>query len=194
MAIKSKYKRQRTPSDLPWKSRIVESKMMRPSELEANPENWRTHPRRQMRALTSILDEVGWVTRVIYNQRTKRMIDGHARVELALAKGEAEIPVDIVDLSEREERLVLLTLDPSGALAGHNDGQLEALMVAAEQEMGSLLDDVFDLEAVDDNEDEEDDVKIDQSFQLVVTVENEKQQLELIEYVQSKGYKCRALI
>jgi hypothetical protein len=148
--------------------------MMDPAALDANPENWRTHPKRQLRALTGILDEVGWVTRVIFNRRTNRMVDGHARVKLALAKGEKEIPVDVVDLSESEERLVLLTLDPSGALAGQNEDHLE------------------------DADDEETDgsvgAELDTSFKLVVTVDNEEQQLELIEWVQAKGYKCRALI
>ena len=51
------------------------------------------------------------------NRRTGYVIDGHARVALALTRKEASVPVLYVDLSPDEERLVLATFDPIGALA-----------------------------------------------------------------------------
>ena len=38
------------------------------------------------------------------------------------------------------------------------------------------------------------DVKVDTSFQVVITVESEDDQLAVIEWAQENGYKCRALI
>ena len=52
------------------------------------------------------------------NQRSGFVVDGHARVALALSRGEATVPVLYVDLEPEEEALVLATLDPISAMAG----------------------------------------------------------------------------
>lgn len=111
-----------------WKNRIVESGMIAPSAIEGHPENWRTHPQHQREALTGALRELGWIQQVVLNKRTGYLIDGHLRVALALEAKESEIPVLYVDLSEDEERLALLTLDPIAALAETNREALTTLL------------------------------------------------------------------
>lgn len=96
-------------------------------QLLANPHNWRIHPKNQQDALTGVLDQVGWVQRVIVNQRTGFVVDGHARVALSISRGE-KVPVVYVDLSEQEEALVLATLDPIAAMAGKDDDILRSLV------------------------------------------------------------------
>jgi hypothetical protein len=54
-----------------------------PAELAENPRNWRTHPEAQTRALADVMAEVGWAGALLYNERTRRLIDGHARRKLA---------------------------------------------------------------------------------------------------------------
>ena len=100
-----------------WRSRIVETGTASPSDLTANPKNWRKHPRSQADALSGVLDEVGWVQDVIVNRRTGNLVDGHLRVEIAAKTGQTEIPVTYVDLSEAEEALILATFDPISAMA-----------------------------------------------------------------------------
>lgn len=129
------------------RNRIVGDGIANPRELQANPENWRTHPARQLDALRGILASVGWVQRVIVNKNTGFILDGHARVELAAANGETEIPVVFVDLEPDEERLVLATLDPIGALAGTDTSQLEALLDSVSTDdpaLQALLDELRD--------------------------------------------------
>lgn len=111
-----------------WRSRIVEQRMIPVADLHKNSKNWRRHPRAQKRALEGLLGEVGVVQGVIYNKHTERLIDGHLRVELAKKHGATEIPVTVVDLTEAEERLVLATLDPVGAMANTDDKQLSELL------------------------------------------------------------------
>ncbi len=53
-----------------WRSRIVGHAEVPPTELTANPRNWRKHPKAQQDALADVLDRVGWVQDVIVNQRT----------------------------------------------------------------------------------------------------------------------------
>ena len=111
-----------------WKNRIVGSDDVAPDQLVANPKNWRTHPGSQRDALRGSLGTVGWVQQVMVNQRTGHVVDGHARVEEALSKGEPTVPVLFVDLSEAEEALVLATLDPITAMASTDAGKLAELL------------------------------------------------------------------
>jgi hypothetical protein len=62
------------------------------------------------------------------NRRTGFVVDGHARVEEALSRDEATVPVLYVDLSPDEEALVLATLDPIGAMATRDDARLQELL------------------------------------------------------------------
>ena len=112
----------------PWRSRILGEGEEAPDQLLANPRNWRIHPKAQQDALAGILSEVGWVQRVIVNQRTGHMVDGHARVALAISRNEPTVPVVYVDLSEEEEAAVLATFDPLSAMAVADTEQLDALL------------------------------------------------------------------
>ncbi len=111
-----------------WRSRIVGHAEVAPADLVPNPRNWRTHPADQQRALAGALAEVGWVTEVIVNRTTGHLVDGHLRLELALAGGEPTVPVTYVELTEAEESLVLATLDPIGAMADAEAQALDALL------------------------------------------------------------------
>lgn len=108
-----------------------------PTTLEKNPRNWRIHPGSQREAVADLLGEVGWAGALLYNEKTGRLIDGHLRLDLALrqaqdvADGES-VPVLIGSWTEEQERLILATLDPTGALAEADDGQLADLINAIE--------------------------------------------------------------
>ncbi len=124
-----------------WKNRIIETAEMKVSDLKANPKNWRKHPTAQQNALAGVLDEVGWVTQVIWNRRTGHLIDGHLRVELAAKRKEKTVPVNVVDLSEEEEAMILATFDPISAMAEADKQMLAGLMesIATENEQVSAL-------------------------------------------------------
>ena len=134
-----------TPKATPWRNRIVRTGEEAPDQLLANPRNWRIHPKHQQNVLTGVLESVGWVTHVIVNERTGHVVDGHARVGLAISRNEPTVPVTYVDLTEQEEALVLATLDPISALAGSDKDTFGELMRWVETEDVSvqrLLDDL----------------------------------------------------
>ncbi len=108
-------------------NRIVAYGTKPADQFQANPMNWRTHPEAQRTALAGILESVGWAAPVIENVRTGHLIDGHERVWQALQAG-VEVPYVQVDVSENEERTLLTTLDPIGALADTDREKLAALM------------------------------------------------------------------
>lgn len=112
----------------PWRSRIVGHGEEAPDQLLANPRNWRIHPRGQQQALAGVLTEVGWVQDVIVNKTTGHVVDGHARVSIAISRSEPTVPVVYVELSPEEEQKVLATFDPLGAMAGADREQLEGLL------------------------------------------------------------------
>lgn len=101
---------------MPIKNRVVSQGEKSADEFNFNPLNWRKHSKAQLNALKAILDDIGWVQNVIVNERTGHLIDGHARIELAL-KTKDFVPYINVDLSEDEEKLILATFDPISAMA-----------------------------------------------------------------------------
>jgi ParB-like chromosome segregation protein Spo0J len=121
-----------------WRSRIVGTGTEDPTQLVANPRNWRIHPEGQQDALGSVLDEVGWVGQVLVNRTTGHVVDGHLRVELALARDEPEVPVLYVELTEQEEALVLASLDPLSAMAAADEDKLRGLLAEVTIEQADL--------------------------------------------------------
>lgn len=125
-----------------WQNRIVGEGVESPTQLLANPSNWRIHPKHQQDALTAVLDKVGWVQRVIVNKRTAHIVDGHLRVSLAISRNEPSVPVVYVDLSEDEERAVLATIDPLSAMAATDGAKLAELLESVQVDdaaLGTLL-------------------------------------------------------
>jgi DNA modification methylase len=132
----------RSPASAPWRSRIVSSGEEDPTQLVANPRNWRIHPVGQQDALGSVLDDVGWVQQVLVNRITGNVVDGHLRVELALSRGESSVPVLYVDLTEEEEALVLASLDPLASMAVVDEDQLRELLAEVtidQEDLAALL-------------------------------------------------------
>ncbi len=130
-----------------FRNRIVGSGKENPAKILANPKNWRSHSAEQKEALTGLLEEVGWVAQVLINKRTGRLIDGHLRVDLAKQRKEETIPVTYVDLSPKEEEIVLASLDPLGDLATADGRKHRALIASIEvtsKELGAFLADLGD--------------------------------------------------
>ncbi len=142
-----------------WSSRIVGMAEVSPDELMGNPKNWRLHPKNQQDAIKGVLSQVGWVQNIVVNKRTGFVVDGHMRLEVARREGAKKVPVVYVDLSPKEEALVLATLDPIGAMADANVENLDALLKeasAANEDVENLLSRLRDEVGVPD-EDAEDD-------------------------------------
>lgn len=99
-----------------------------PADLAENPANWRTHPTSQVNALTAAISEVGWAGACLYNERTKRLIDGHARKKVAVEQGTERIPVLVGNWTDEQEKKILATLDPLAAMAEADKDKLEALL------------------------------------------------------------------
>jgi DNA modification methylase len=105
-----------------------------PDRLSDNPLNWRRHPDKQLSALKDVVAEVGWAGALLYNERTKRLIDGHARKRISSAK----VPVLVGSWSEEQELKILATLDPLAAMAEADKGALDALLSYVQTESDTV--------------------------------------------------------
>lgn len=81
-----------------------------------------------MRSLNAAIKEVGWAGALLYNERTERLIDGHARKELVEGNGGELVPVLVGSWTEEQEKIILATLDPIAGLAETSDKALVNLL------------------------------------------------------------------
>jgi len=110
------------------RNRIKELRQVKASLLKPSPENWRTHPEAQQRALRGILSEVGYADALIARELedgSLELIDGHCRADIT---EDEEVPVLVTDLDEVESRKLLAVLDPLSAMAGANNEKLRELL------------------------------------------------------------------
>lgn len=173
-----------------YKNRITRHDVVLASALDANPANWRTHPKVQQDALNGLLKEVGWVQDVIINERTGLIVDGHLRVQLAAGRGEA-IPVVYVDLSPEEESIVLATLDPIGAMAGRDDEAFAALvhdLTVGDQSLAALL-----MVKVP-TDDTESDFDYQEKYGVTIICPNAEAQETLYNELNGRGYECKVVV
>ena len=177
-----------------------------PAELDENPHNWREHPQFQLGALSDVMAEVGWAGACLYNERTGRLIDGHARRKLALSRPDEKIPVLIGNWDEATEKKILATLDPLAAMAESNRVQLDALlrgidtgsetiqqMLAGLAADAGLYGDLGDVDAGDEDAEEFGD-ELSDRYAIVVSCADESQQRALLDRFMKEGIDCRALI
>ncbi len=121
-----------------WRYRIVREGFEEPEQLLANPFNARIHNALQEQALVGVLDEIGWIDKVQVNLTTGHVVDGHLRVSAAIRNGESRVPVEYLDLTEGEERLVLLSKDWITQMAGYDTLLTQTLIEQVDSENAAL--------------------------------------------------------
>ena len=115
-----------------WRNRIVGEGEEAPDQLLANPRNWRIHSQLQQMSMGAVLDNIGWIQRVLVNKTTGHVLDGHMRIAMAISEGEAAVPVEYVELTEEEEVVALETFDTVGQMATPDDEILGGLLTDAQ--------------------------------------------------------------
>lgn len=189
-----------TKKKIDWRNRIVETGEKSASEFNFNPANWREHNDTQRGAINGVLGEVGWVTGVIVNKTTGNLVDGHLRVAEALEKGKhTPVPFTLVDLTEDEERKMLLVLDPIGSLATMNADAFAELAASVGFDSIDLDDLVAQMsgenQQLEDLEPNLNDPNFNYSNQFGVLVEctDEKHQERIYNELQAAGHKVKVV-
>jgi hypothetical protein len=124
------------------RDRVKELRRVRASELLPNPKNWRKHPPAQAEALRGLLTEIGYSDVLLARETSDGkliLIDGHLRAETT---PDTTVPVAVLDLSEQEADLLLMSLDPLAAMADGDAKRVEELLSTVRSDdaaVGALL-------------------------------------------------------
>jgi len=181
------------------RDRIKGLRRVKASRLRPHPRNWRTHPVAQQDAVRGLLAEIGYADALLARELddgSLELIDGHLRAEIT---PDAEVPVLVVDLDDREAAKLLALHDPLADLAEPNGQLLAELLEHVETEneaVQAVLDQMLSsAKPWEDPSSQEapSEVEIPESYQVVVECEDEAEQKALYERFTSEGLTCRLL-
>lgn len=182
------------------RDRIKELRRVPASQLRASRKNWRTHPRSQRAALEGVLDEIGYADALLARELddgSLELIDGHLRAETT---PDSVVPVLVLDIDEKEAEKILLTHDPLVKSAGVDDEALARLLATVETEskaVQTMLGKMADRYGIElpnaDEKPELPDLRLSESYQVVVECESEEHQKKVFEQMREEGYRCRVL-
>ena len=182
------------------RDRIVDFRRVRADQLRPHPKNWRTHPAAQRDALRGVLAEIGYAGALLARELpdgTLELIDGHLRAETT---PEADVPVLVLDLDEREAAKLLAVHDPLAGMAEANDAAIAELLAQVETEsdaVRALLDGMLAEPGGASDETipaADKDLAIPETFQVVVQCRDETEQQTVFERMTGEGYTCRLLM
>src|SRR5262245_41388807 len=101
----------------PIRNRIKSHRRVRAGDLVPHELNFRFHPEHQRAALQALYEEVGFARSLLAYELPDgrlKLLDGHLRRDL---DPELEVDVEILDVSDEEAKVLLLSIDPLAALA-----------------------------------------------------------------------------
>lgn len=108
------------------------------SKLKINPNNVRTHPKRQIDKLAELIRRIGFIVPIVVNPALV-VLAGHGRLAAAKQLGHKLVPDIIVDhLSDAEMRLFALADNKLAQMAGYDNAKLAVEL----QELAPLLSDI----------------------------------------------------
>jgi len=117
-----------------FRNRIKELRQVPAKELLSNPKNWRMHDDVQTTALRRIMDKVGFVDALLAREQEDGsliLVDGHLRKDLL---PDEELPVLVLDITEKEADIILATHDGVTELATTDDAKLQELISSLDNE------------------------------------------------------------
>ena len=136
MAVKKKHR----PATGPINA-IANTRVMALRDLVGADYNPRRISPEAMQGLDASLRRYGLVEPIVWNERSRNVVGGHQRLEVLRRAGVAEATVTVVDLDEKDERALNVTLNNPKIMGEFTDG-LDALieeLAAQDAELTSAL-------------------------------------------------------
>jgi len=164
-----------------------------PSVLIEHPKNPHFHPDKQVKALSHVIDLVGWRNNVVVSKASGFIVYGHCRRLTAILRGEL-VPVEYQDFGSEAEELAALMADNLIPELAEYDDDLRASnldeLIKLDFELDPLDD---DLDSIDNDENHVKNEKLNKTLIVEVQCLNEIEQQKVFEMLKNKGYKCRVL-
>jgi hypothetical protein len=180
------------------RNRIKAHRRVRAGDLVAHEFNFRSHPAHQRAALEALYQEVGFARSLLAYELPDgrlKLIDGHLRRDI---DPDMEVEVEILDVTEEEARMLLLSIDPLAALAETQEQLLNRLgeVVPEVPEDLRLAWEATARAAIESPPSPERWAKqtIPEQYAVLVTCRDEAQQVELLARLHAEGLNCRALL
>jgi len=166
---------------------------------------WDKNPRKNDEAVREVAKSIkrfGFGSPIIARKADGEIIAGHTRLRAARALGLDKVPVRYLDLDPAEAHLLSLADNKIGEIAEWDDEAVADILkdysLGDAKSAGWDLGELDKLLAQDTDDDIDvdigDETKLDESFAVVVTCQSEEEQLRVLEWCESEGLKCRALI
>jgi hypothetical protein len=181
------------------RNRIKAHRRVRAGDLLPHELNFRLHPEMQRNALWAVYQEVGFARSLLAYELPDgrlKLIDGHLRRDI---DPDMEVEVEILDLTDEEAKVLLLSIDPLAALA-ENQEQIHNRLLELAPRVSVDLQAAWDAAANATlgrrpYEPKKEGVKKGgEQWLVLVTCEDEKHQVAVLEKLQGEGLSCRALI
>lgn len=155
-----------------------------------------------LRTIAKSLEANGQYRPVVVNARTLEILAGNHTWQAAKALGWKTIAATFVDVDDDTARRIVLVDNRANDLADYEDAALVDLLMRVQSEdtlvgTGYTDDDVAKmLEKIGEGFDESDTapVELEGSFEVVITCEDEAQQVELIDRLIAEGLRVRAIV
>ena len=187
-----------------WRDRIKKHVRLRAGDLLPHELNPRRHPDFQRQALEAVYDEVGIARSLLAYELPDgrlKLIDGHLRARL---DPNQEVMVEVLDVTEDEARVLLLTYDPLVALAEYDDGvlnELRAMTVSDSEVLITLWNQIevnrrFVDESLAAARESQPSATKPPAEQWLILIEcgDEAEQRRLLERFQADGLRCKPLM
>lgn len=98
------------------------------SEIKPSPYNPRTMSASAMEGLEKSMETFGYVDPIVWNKKTGNIVGGHQRYEILRKQGKDKIKVIEVELSEKEERALNITLNNQSIQGEWDNDRLQSIL------------------------------------------------------------------
>jgi hypothetical protein len=180
---------------LPLRNRIKGHRKVRLGDLVPHELNPRHHSPQQRQLLRQLYGEVGFARSVLAYELPDgrlKLIDGHLR---AAVTPDEVVDVEILDVTEEEARLLLLSIDPLAQLAATSEEELAALRRLVEEDSAAhLLWQQLQKEEPPPPGEPPDAPPLEDQFLIIIECADEAEQVELLHRFAREGLKCQAKV
>ena len=180
------------------RNRIKDHRRVRAGDLVPHELNFRLHPELQKAALEALYREVGFARSLLAYELPDgrlKLLDGHLRRDL---DPDMEVEVEILDVTEEEARVLLLSIDPLAALADTQtqlQDRLLELTTSAPAELQAAWQAAAEACLAAPEAPARRGVEtVPEQFLVLITCRDEPHQVELLRRFQAEGLECRALL
>jgi hypothetical protein len=185
------------------RNRIIRHVRVRAGDLVPHELNPRIHTQGQRQALADLYERIGFARSLLafaLPDGRLKLIDGHLRAGM---DADHEVEVEVLDVTEEEARVLLLSLDPLVQLAEHDQrilDQLRSLTHTDSAVLSQLWSAIGKAGASTTATLEQARTRdappppTQEQWLILVECESEEEQITLLERFQAEGLKCRALM